>query len=374
MTFILVSGEYPPQKGGVADYTFQVAEGLRKHGATVEVIVFCEARTPPEKDTYFVGRALNPISFNRASRIIERVARDCVVIVQYVPQMYGLKGMNLPWVLWLCRLKASRIWVMFHEVQVASPKGSPWKHRLLAYITHDMARRLARRGDRCFVSTSSFASLVDKFTRTGVEAEWLPVPSNLDLQVNQEEVNRLRARLLGSGAPALIGHLGLYRGVLRSLLQRLLDHSRHLHPEWKFVFIGRGSEEFLSQLHCQGLPASCAIASGELGSREAACWIKACDVMVQPYPDGLSTRRTSLMAALALGKATVSNLGHLSEHFWNDNPGIYLARSPHPWELVAGISTVLGDKDLQNRLESGAALLYTQQFHLNRTIERLNTC
>ena len=34
--------------------------------------------------------------------------------------------------------------------------------------------------------------------------------------------------------------------------------------------------------------------------------VRACDVLVQPYPDGISSRRTSAMAGLALGVAVVT--------------------------------------------------------------------
>jgi glycosyltransferase involved in cell wall biosynthesis len=379
MRFVLITGEYPPNQGGVADYTWQVVQGLRKRGANVEVIVFREPRWLANQGTYdqctyLVGDALNPASLTRASRIIERSPKDCVLLVQYVPQMYGLKGMNLGWVMWLCHLKASPFWVMFHEVQVTAPEGAPWKHRLLASITQDMARRLAKRADRCFVSSSPFVDVLEKLTRPGVPAEWLPVPTNLSVEADEGEVNRIRAGLLGDGTAPLVGHFGTYKGALRTLIQGLVDQSRRLHPEWKFVFIGRGSREFLNELEEQGmLPPGGAAATGGLRSSEAACWIKACDVMLQPYPDGASTRRGSLMATLALGKATVSNLGYLSDSLWEESSSLYLAERPDVYELVAAVSKVLNNSALRTRLQNDAARCYTQKFSLERTLQQLET-
>jgi glycosyltransferase involved in cell wall biosynthesis len=374
MRFVLLTGEYPPYHGGVGEYTWNVAQNLQRRGATVQVIVFQEPRGPQERGTYFVGGPLNPASFRRASRIIKRTAQNSVLLVQYVPQMYGLLGMNLAWVLWLCRLQASSVWLMFHEVHFVAARGASWKHHLLALITQNMSKRLANKADRCFVSISAYGGYIEKFTRVGIQPEWLPVPSNVAVEVDQGDVDRLRARLLNGGAHLLVGHFGTYRGTIRALLHRVVAESRLLYPNWKFVFIGRGSREFLSDLETQGvLPRDSAAASGGLGSTETACWIKACDVMVQPYPDGVSTRRTSLMAPLALGKATISNLGHLSDSFWEDSSSIYLAAHPDPRELVAAVSTVLNDCKLRNRLQADAARCYVQRFSLERTIEELET-
>jgi len=374
MRFVLLTGEYPPYHGGVGEYTWNVAQNLQRRGATVQVIVFQEPRGPQERGTYFVGGPLNPASFRRASRIIKRTAQNSVLLVQYVPQMYGLLGMNLAWVLWLCRLHANSFWLMFHEVHFVAAKGASWKHHLLALITQNMSKRLARKADRCFVSISAYGGYIEKFTRVGVQPEWLPVPSNVAVEADQEDVDRLRARLLRGEADPLVGHFGTYRGTIRTLLRMLVAESRLLHPNWTFVFIGRGSREFLSELETQGvLPRGNAMASGGVASTETACWIKACDVMVQPYPDGVSTRRTSLMAALALGKATISNLGHLSDRFWEASSSLYLAAHADPCELVAAVSTVLNDCRLRNQLQVDAARCYAERFSLERTLEELET-
>lgn len=370
--FVVITGEYPPTPGGVADYTWQVVHGLRRRGATVEIIVFQEVRGSTEQQTYSVGCAVNPVSLFRALGIIKRAAKESVLLVQYVPQMYGLKGMNLLWVVGLCRLKKVPMWVMFHEVQVWAAKGSPWKHRLLSSITRSMARRMANRADRCFVSTIPHAHAVAEFTRTGIQAEWLPVPSNLAVETDEENVRRLRAILSGGRAVPLVGHFGTYKGALRSFLWSTVARSRLFYPEWRFVFIGRGGSEFLTDLERQGiLEPGDAVAAGELPSAEAACWIKACDVIVQPFPDGVSTKRASLMAALALGTAIISNLGPSSDSVWEASGSLHLVDRPDAEDLVAAVHMVLNDDRVRTRLRADSAQCYAQQFSLERTLRLL---
>lgn len=374
MRFVLLTGEYPPYPGGVADYTWQVAQGLRKRGASVEVIVFREPRGPVDPAVSFVGPAVHPMSLRRASRMIGARSQDCILLVQYVPQMYGLKGMNLAFVMWLCRLKPRAVWVMFHELYVGAAKGSPWKHRLLASITQNMAQRMAKKADHCFVSIRSFMDLVKKFARSGVQVEWLPVPSNLPTETDMQEVERLRARLSKNGTAPLVGHFGTYGPGIRLLLQGVVEQSRRPHPDWKFVFIGRGSREFLGHLEGQGvLPPGSAAASGELGPAEAACWIKACDVMVQPYPEGVTSRRGSFMASVALGKALVTNLGRHSDEIWRIHIGtaMEVTEKPDAGQLLHAIGRVILDGALRRRLECGATLLYQREFSLDRTLQSL---
>ncbi len=46
--------------------------------------------------------------------------------------------------------------------------------------------------------------------------------------------------------------------------------------------------------------------------------------MIQPYPDGISSRRTSAMAGLALGLPIVSTSGHLTETIWAEHAAVVL--------------------------------------------------
>ena len=43
-----------------------------------------------------------------------------------------------------------------------------------------------------------------------------------------------------------------------------------------------------------------------LANEEVSVHLSACDLMIQPYPDGISARRTSAMAALAHERPVVT--------------------------------------------------------------------
>jgi glycosyltransferase involved in cell wall biosynthesis len=113
------------------------------------------------------------------------------------------------------------------------------------------------------------------------------------------------------------------------------------------------------------------LASGSLEPEEAAAHLAACDLLVQIYPDGISGRRGTLMAGLALGVPIVSNLGALSEDFWRESDAIALACSPAPAEVLAQVERVIADESLRLNLSKRARELYARRFAIQHTVERL---
>ncbi len=114
----MITGEYPPQAGGVSDYSRVVARGLAAAGDTVHVYApeFPENDSPEDGITirrlpgHFGPRALAQLSRVPGRRPGDRI------LVQYVPHAFGFKAINLPFCLWLfvhCR-KFGGATVMFH--------------------------------------------------------------------------------------------------------------------------------------------------------------------------------------------------------------------------------------------------------------------
>jgi len=97
-----------------------------------------------------------------------------------------------------------------------------------------------------------------------------------------------------------------------------------------------------------------------------AVHLSACDLLVQPFPDGVTTRRTSLMAGLALGVPVVSNRGMLTESFWRDAEGIPLAASMDG--LVAAAEVLARDPNLRRLIGERGAALYREHLSLERSI------
>src|SRR2546421_747505 len=66
-------------------------------------------------------------------------------------------------------------------------------------------------------------------------------------------------------------------------------------------------------------------APGALPGDQVAVHLAATDLLVQPFPDGVTTRRTSLMAGLALGRPIVTTGGFNTEPLWKETGAVFLA-------------------------------------------------
>ena len=161
----ILTGEYPPQSGGVSDYTRLVAEGLAAVGDEVAVYAPPQGLGPDSAPPGVRVRRLPDRFGLRGLRWLDReLARDRPdrILVQYVPHAFGLKAMNLPFAAWVAARarRVAPIWVMFHEVAFPFVRR-PLRHNLLAVVNRVMARAVAGAADRVLVSIPSWGQLTE---------------------------------------------------------------------------------------------------------------------------------------------------------------------------------------------------------------------
>jgi glycosyltransferase involved in cell wall biosynthesis len=372
----ILTGEYPPQPGGVSDHTRQVAGGLVAAGDRVCVYA------PPwpdgeAADNGAVVRRL-PDHFGRRGlaaldRALALRPRPDRLLVQYVPHAFGLKAMNLPFAAWIAA-RASRIapvWVMFHEVAFPFVRR-PLHHNLIAAVNRLMVRLLAGAADRILVSIPGWAPLLRAACPGAKPAEWLPIVSNIVMQADASAVMRIRGAFCPPGS-LLVGHFGTYGALITEMLEpvvaRLLTAAQYV----RLLLIGRGSREFSMRL-TRRFPALAerVTATGGLAEAQVAGHLRACDFLLQPYPDGVSSRRGSVMAGLASGVPVATNLGALSERLWATAPGVRIALTPNPAEIAAVALELLQlTPAMRAALGGHAAQFYRDSFSVELTIARL---
>lgn len=309
----------------------------------------------------------------RQLRLIERgLDASTRLLVQYVPHAYGWRAMNLPLCRWVCEVARRRpVDVMFHEVAFPLESAQPWKHRLLAYMTRRMARIMALAAERVFVTIPAWEHLLREITPDLGPVTWLPVPSNLPTSVHPDAVAALRARYLSPDGNVLIGHFGTFG----SLITRLLDPAvaellREPLDGRRMLLIGRGAAAHRQCLiHQYPHLEERVLCAENLQPQAAAEHLAACDVMVQPFPDGVSCRRTTVMAALALGVPVVTNLGRLSESFWKETSVVKAVPTLSSADLNTAAGSIIAER--RHNAAVDARLFYLERFDLSHTISRL---
>ncbi|MBY0461082.1 MAG: glycosyltransferase, partial [Gemmataceae bacterium] len=307
----VLTGEYPPQPGGVADYTELVARALAESGDRVTVFAPECPGSPsgaPVVDLVRLPGHFGPRGLSRLDAELHRTRPDRILI-QYVPHAYGWKALNLPFAVWVAAraTRVAPVWVMFHEVCVPF-RWRPPANAVLGSAHAVMARLVAGAARRAFVSVPAWGDRLRRLCPRMVPAEWLPVPCNVGVHAPPTEVAATRAALAPGSGHRLIGHFGTFGAVVADLLAPTAERVlRHL-PDTRLILLGRGAGGFGDRFGA-GAPGLAArvTAVGELPAPAVAAHLRACDLLVQPYPDGISCRRGSAMAGLANGVPLVSN-------------------------------------------------------------------
>ncbi|MEN3340496.1 MAG: hypothetical protein V7647_4172 [Acidobacteriota bacterium] len=370
-TFHLLTGEYPPQTGGVGDYTRLVAAGLAARGAAVHV--WCPSATDSAAGRLNIHQL--PDVFGAGSRrTLDEAFRSmpgCVVL-EYVPNALGTRGANVRFCVWLMavRRRGVDVRVMFHEPYFYFCWQRPWRNAL-ALVQRLMAAVLVRAGAVTYVSTVAWASCLRPLgLSAAVES---PIPATITTDASPGSVARWRARFMGGDPQALIvGHFGTFGDHIGRELTKVVPLILKAVPAARVVLIGRGSEAFLAELAQRDPTLGHRVhATGLLSSPDVSAALRACDLVVQPFPDGVTTRRTTVMAALANQVAVVTTEGKLTEPTWRDADAVRLAPASDPFAIAAAAAMLLKDPGATAALAARGRRLYQARFALEHTLDAL---
>ncbi|HZT76359.1 MAG TPA: glycosyltransferase [Vicinamibacterales bacterium] len=373
MKWHIITGEYPPQRGGVSTYTRQVARGLASAGDAVAVWApFAADRDEPLDAGITVSRL--PDTFGPSSRraieaALDREPAPRRLLVQYVPHAFGWKGANLPFCRWLASRAADDVWVMFHEVAFPFDIRQSPVLNALAIANRAMATLALRSASRAFVSIPAWRAMLEPLMRRPIEIGWMPVPSGIAVSADPGRVAAIRADANGR---AIVGHFGTYPASIRELLAQAIPPLLAA-TDCRVLLIGPRGAHLRDALVARDPSLADRVwATSGLPERDVSAHLAACDLMIQPYPDGISTRRTSAMAALAHGLGVVATLGPLTEPIWRTSEAVALVDVADPAAMAAEAARLLASPDARARLAAAGRRLYDAHFDLRHTIAALH--
>ena len=375
ITWHMITGEYPPQAGGVSDYSRLVARGLAAAGDAVHVWAPENSGTDPGDDGVTIHRLaghFGPRALAELSRSIGRRA-GARLLVQYVPHAFGFKAMNLPFCLWLYAhtRKNGGAAVMFHEVNLGFLPGDPARYRVLDAATKVMAMLVARSAAQIFVAAPVWEPLLRRYVAHDQPISWLPVPSTVAVVDDCARIAGARRRYAPAGGP-VIGHFGTRPPAIAAMLRALIPRILAANPALTMVLIGANGDTFRESIVRENLELSArVVATGVLSAAELSIAISSCDVMAQPYPDGVSSRRTSVMAALDHARATVTTDGLFTEPLWRQSEAVALVEADDAGAFASAVTELVADDARRRRYASTAKALYANRFDLRHTIEAL---
>ncbi|MSQ23502.1 MAG: glycosyltransferase [Chloroflexi bacterium] len=382
----LLTGEFPPAVGGIADYTALLAEQLQSMGARVQVVAMAEGRSTVVSSSSAgdsVGetagvpvryvRDWGPGTLFRLARDLRREAAD-IVHLQYQAAGFFRSPLIslLPWLLRTAGVRA-RFVTTFHDLRVPFlfPKAGPLRRLAVSAIWH------SSRGVVCTDPADILA-----MARKGPSA-WIPIGPNI-VPDGRGSRSEARARWGLSDDATVIGFFGFInasKGVddLLDATARLVDEGwGHLHLLFVGDEVGASDPTNLRTLAAirakiEGLGLANRITwTGALANADVSQALEGADLAVLPYVDGASLRRGSLMACLAHGLPIVTTWPHSQpdlpdrftvppfdegERFRLSDGAVAFAEPGNAASLAAVMATLLDNPARREELSCGGRAL-----------------
>jgi glycosyltransferase involved in cell wall biosynthesis len=367
--------EYPPACGGVADYCGQLAQALARAGDDVTVWV-PEGRggAPTTRSAGVTIRILPDLFGSRSRRLLQDGLHSApgIVLLQYVPTAVGRHGVNLGLCRWLLELQRAGcdVRVMVHEPYFYFSFSHPWTNGV-ALAHRVMAALLIRASRPLYVSTESWRRYLAPYGPLP-EMYVLAIPATVPSEASADAIRDARLAASVHGREILIGHFGTYGDHVGAELMPVLREIANHAPNVRFALIGTGSDRFAAEIRQRDpVLASVLHATGRLPHLEIAAALRACDFVIQPYPDGVTTRRTSVMASLANGVPVITTHGFLTESIWSSSQAVMLVPAGRPSAFGAAALALARDADERAALGIRGRSIYLRHFALEHGVDVL---
>lgn len=343
----IVTGEFPPMRGGVGAYTELLARHLADKGQQVHLF----SRAGTHSETFPVAanvHAWGPGSL-RAARRWARDNRLQIVSVQFQTAAFDMS----PWVHFLPDTIGVPVVTTFHDLHFPYlfPKAGPLRDWIVM--------RLARASAGVIVTNHEDEVQVRHLLRTIL----IPIASNILAPLPRPfDPDPWRAQAGARADDFLLSYFGLLnRSKGLDILLDSLAALRKAGIPARLVVIGGevGSSDPSNAAHAaeiQALIARLELApfvhfTGYLQDEIAVgSFLKASDMVVLPFRDGVSYRRGSLMAAIHYGCPVTTTLPRVEIPLFRDGRNMLLVQPDNSVALTEALRRYYQSPQLQSTL------------------------
>lgn len=354
----LITGEYPPMRGGVGQHCATLASALADAGHSV--CVFSDVRARSLDNRVPVEAAAGRWGPSIASRIRRwaDAQRLDILNLHFQTAAYGMS----PWVHFLPDRLQRPFVTTFHDLRVPYlfPKAGPAR----SWIVHRLAR--ASSGVIC-TNHEDFAQLAWHPRRA-----LIPIGSSIPASPRDTGVVEAIRRKMGVEGDAYViayfGFINHSKGV-DVLLDAVHDAVETDGISVRLWFVGdplgasdptnkaevRRVEHQLESLGLAGVTQW----TGPLQQSEIAAHLQAADVVALPFRDGASYRRSSLMAAINAGVPIVTTRPAVAIESFVDGENMLYAERGDARTLARQLTRLAGDRAMRDQLREGSRRLAT---------------
>ena len=362
MNIHIIAAAIPPQLDGVGNYTAHLAAELSKTAAVKVLTIEGQAHTPiPGVAIAPVFSVKCPSSMQKVAARVEQDGPDWVLL-QYQPFSYGRWGLNLHLPQVMRRIKRGKLGTKF-ALMVHEPfvHVHNWQSAIMTTWQRWQLWNLGRTADVTFVSIDPWARRLQRWF-PGKPVLHLPVGSNLPhMPISRNEA---RARLGIPDGTIVLGLFGaMHYPQMRDWVRSAAEAVCQSGQEVLVLYAGSHGKALRDSLGT--IPS---LAEGPLPGEEVSRRLAAVDIYLTPLVDGVSTRRTTLMAGLQHGLPIVGMKGHSTDEMLlqQDGTSFLLADVLDPAQFSAHVRSLVEQPTRRQQLGKAARSLFEQHFTWGR--------
>ncbi len=370
VTFL--TGEYPPMQGGIADYTARLAANLKPLNADPAVLISRKypadaIAAPPDVPVFPALSGWGWRSWREIRRFLAAHPTD-VLHIQYQAAAFDLTGW-VNWLPWYLRRfpHCPKIVTTFHDLRVPYlfPKAGNLRWRAML--------SLAKHSDAVICTNAEDTATLRAYP-WGAHVFEIPLGNNVPVAPPPAYDRSAWRAKLGVNPDSLVM---VYFGFLNEskggeTLIAVLDALVRQNVDARLLMVGGdvgdsdpANAEYARRVRRmiaeRGL-ADRIIATGFVPLIDVSAHLLAADVAVLPYVDGVSFRRTTLLAVLAHGVPVVTTAPVHSLPQIVANETMLLAPPGNVPVLTAAVMRLAKSSALRVRLSAGAKSL-SEQFN-----------
>jgi len=260
---------------------------------------------------------------------------------------------------------------MLHEAYLQFFEGN-WRQDAAAFVHRIMTIVLLRAASQVWMSSASWERMWRPYALgRKIPFVWLPVPTTIPVHPQGDDELEFRTSLAPPGTK-LIGHFGTYGNRVGPNLERIALQLLSRRKDCVLLLMGRSSDACRERMiRLDPELASRILASGELDSEGISRRLRACDLLIQPFEDGVNARRTSLIAGLAHGAAIVTMHGPMTEPFWQVSKAVASVPVDREDLFTIEAERVLDDPRQAASLRIMSRRLYEERFETRHAVRLL---
>ena len=357
----LVTCEYPPVMGGVSEHSRVLAEAAVAEGYDVDVWTGTSGTASKAftfDPSWATSRARRSPRGYRPERVRAAAAARGPVGAAWLrtpgPER-RLQPMAAP-----SARAGDRIDLIVHE-PFMDFFGASWRQPAAALVQRYMTWMAVRAAERVWLTIPAWEPRLRIARRRGQPApRTLPVPGTIPPVRDAASVAALRGALL-RGRSRLVGYFGAGNRYATDAIRSTVAELGTRQVDAALVCFGRGSDTLAADVEGAAPGIVPVTGTGALALDRLSLHLQACDVMLQPYSDGVSGRRTTTVSALEHAVPVATTLGFLSEPFWSETRAVEAVPAEAPDTLPSALLELL-DPARNRAARTSAAALYRERF------------